>query len=498
MDLVALSKLAALLCTGYEEQLATGTMHKVFDSLRMLSYLVILVFITHIISCLWYAVGTIEEFDSEGTLTAGWIERYGLVEIEREELNATCDQECASGDWDQRRDIQPLSYQYLKSFYWSLTTLTTVGYGDVTAGTSAEMLMSCIAEMVGGVIFGMLIGVIGTSITSGRLADRKYKDKMEKIAEYMRVKQVPISLRRRIRVHYENLYKHHTVFNESEFLQKMSPQLKNETVDYIYRDIIGKVPILNGLSENVVHKICLAFEPWTAARGDVVTRDGDDADTFYIIINGELKMSVLDTACEPAEQVTVGVFGKGSFFGEEAVVLYFLKGMKPDITVKRTETAQAITDCQLAFMHRETVAKFMKDYDTFRLNLLRAYHKRQNRAERILREHSSHAISDGSVKGGALVNAKSAEARAAKRRASVVELVQRAISEDGEQVAEPTVSMEIGDRRYIGIAQGQPLVLPPEEEDSSSADDLAQSSAASLGKSGRDEPVVKALASLVR
>ena len=129
------------------------------------------------------------------------------------------------------------------------------------------MLMSCIAEMVGGVIFGMLIGVIGTSITSGRLADRKYKDKMEKIAEYMRVKQVPISLRRRIRVHYENLYKHHTVFNESEFLQKMSPQLKNETVDYIYRDIIGKVPILNGLSENVVHKICLAFEPWTAARG---------------------------------------------------------------------------------------------------------------------------------------------------------------------------------------------------------------------------------------
>ena len=149
-------------------------------------------------------------------------------------------------------------------------------------------------------------------------------------------------------------------------------------------------------------------------------------------------------------------------------------------------------------MHRETVAKFMKDYDTFRLNLLRAYHKRQNRAERILREHSSHAISDGSVKGGALVNAKSAEARAAKRRASVVELVQRAISEDGEQVAEPTVSMEIGDRRYIGIAQGQPLVLPPEEEDSSSADDLAQSSAASLGKSGRDEPVVKALTSLVR
>ena len=57
VDLVALSKLAALLCTGYEEQLATGTMHKVFDSLRMLSYLVILVFITHIISCLWYAVG---------------------------------------------------------------------------------------------------------------------------------------------------------------------------------------------------------------------------------------------------------------------------------------------------------------------------------------------------------------------------------------------------------------------------------------------------------
>lgn len=47
---------------------------------------------------------------------------------------------------------------YLTSFYFTVTTITTVGYGDMSASTFMEQIL-CICIM--------LIGVIGFSLASG-------------------------------------------------------------------------------------------------------------------------------------------------------------------------------------------------------------------------------------------------------------------------------------------------------------------------------------------
>ena len=51
--------------------------------------------------------------------------------------------------------------QYITSFYFTITTITTVGYGDISAGTTSEKIIC---------IFIMLIGVIAFSFASGSLA----------------------------------------------------------------------------------------------------------------------------------------------------------------------------------------------------------------------------------------------------------------------------------------------------------------------------------------
>lgn len=415
----------------YEEQFAAGSLHKVMDAFRMLGYMLILGYITHVVGCLWYAVGFLEETDREGRLTVGWIERQGLIRVDRPVIGTDELGEEVLGEatWESRQELVPVSQHLLTSFYWSITTLTTVGYGDISARTTGEMIMSCMAEMLGGMIFGMLVGVVGTSITAGRMADQKYREQMEKIGEYMRIKQVPLNLRRRVRVFYENLYKQTSVFDEAEFLSKMSPQLKTETVQFIYRDIIGKVPILRGLPEPTVHKICLALNPYTAVRGDVIMRDGEDGDCFFIIVNGEVKMTVPDP--ETGEDVTVGVFGKGSFFGEEAVVSYYVKGQNPDTTIQRSETAIAVGDSQLAFMRREEAGCFMDDYEIFKFNMLQAYRKRTDRAEWLVQQHREHASGDAGGDGGSVTLANKLKKgqinRAKRRRASVVTMVSKMI-----------------------------------------------------------------------
>ena len=51
--------------------------------------------------------------------------------------------------------------RYLDAFYYSVTTLTTVGYGDRTPATSAEKVFSIVAELAGCVIFGIIAGSLG-------------------------------------------------------------------------------------------------------------------------------------------------------------------------------------------------------------------------------------------------------------------------------------------------------------------------------------------------
>ena len=52
------------------------------------------------------------------------------------------------------------SLVYITSLYWVITTLTTVGYGDITGNTTSELFFSMMVEFVGLTFFSFLTGTI--------------------------------------------------------------------------------------------------------------------------------------------------------------------------------------------------------------------------------------------------------------------------------------------------------------------------------------------------
>lgn len=50
--------------------------------------------------------------------------------------------------------------KYLASIYWSISTVLTVGYGDITASTNTERLVSVLWMMIGVTFYSFTIGVI--------------------------------------------------------------------------------------------------------------------------------------------------------------------------------------------------------------------------------------------------------------------------------------------------------------------------------------------------
>lgn len=53
---------------------------------------------------------------------------------------------------------------YSTSFYWVITTFTSVGYGDVIGVTDGEYLYKMMVEIVSFCFFGYILGTIKMSI----------------------------------------------------------------------------------------------------------------------------------------------------------------------------------------------------------------------------------------------------------------------------------------------------------------------------------------------
>ncbi len=61
-------------------------------------------------------------------------------------------------------DSSPWYTCYIYSLYWSITTITTVGYGDLHGYNEIEFLASIIVEIVGAALVGYMISVIGMTL----------------------------------------------------------------------------------------------------------------------------------------------------------------------------------------------------------------------------------------------------------------------------------------------------------------------------------------------
>lgn len=69
--------------------------------------------------------------------------------------------------WLQHIGIQDSGWasKYVYSLYWAVTTIVTVGYGDITPQNEYEVGVTIVVELMGSALYGYLINVIGATMS---------------------------------------------------------------------------------------------------------------------------------------------------------------------------------------------------------------------------------------------------------------------------------------------------------------------------------------------
>lgn len=69
----------------------------------------------------------------------------------------------------------PWMDRYLYSIYWALTTIVTVGYGDITPQNKLEICFCILTFLIGTIVFGYCLNVIGTLMAEINEKDKKLR-----------------------------------------------------------------------------------------------------------------------------------------------------------------------------------------------------------------------------------------------------------------------------------------------------------------------------------
>ena len=171
--------------------------------------------IMHIIACGWIYVG---EKDEWGT----WITNY----VGSRHSDATT--------------------VYIKSLYWVVTTLTTVGYGDIYGESEYEFVYTMVVEFIGILVFSIIMSTVNSFLSAQGDVDivETKSDQVDvwlvKLDNSRMSKSLPKILYDKIKVYITQslLHDHKKLIDGYDFLMQLKPRLRYELIKELFAPMI--------------------------------------------------------------------------------------------------------------------------------------------------------------------------------------------------------------------------------------------------------------------
>lgn len=243
---------------------------------------------------------------------------------------------------------------YLWATYWTLTTVSTCGFGDITVVTQREAIFMTILLVSSVMLYSSLIANMSSFFINSDAAYTQHRVRVETAKVFMRHNHFPHRVQLRVLAYLDYLWSSTMGINEAEIYAVLPETLQQEMRLSADDKIIQAIPLFKDCQKNVISEIVGLLVQRTYLPGDMLIEKGDDSHEMYIIKRGVVEII---GAAECGASVFISA---GNHFGDVGAVL----------GCKRSHSVRAYTHTVVYLLRRTVLNAILVKYPACIDNLI--------------------------------------------------------------------------------------------------------------------------------
>ena len=207
--------------------------------------------------------------------------------------------------WIYANDFQNYSILnlYMISIYYLITTMTTVGYGDIASDSFVEIIFRIILLAVGIICYSWLISNISNGINKQSYASINFSNEcliLENIRREHR--DLPYKIYNEIKKHLEYKNFHQQIYDKNLLINSLPYSLKNNLIFSMYKLEIEKFIFFKGISNtNFVSEVLYNFSPLVCKKNDILLKENEIIEEAFFVREGGLCLEIPINMDRPEE-----------------------------------------------------------------------------------------------------------------------------------------------------------------------------------------------------
>uniref|UniRef100_A0A3B1JMT6 Potassium voltage-gated channel, subfamily H (eag-related), member 5a n=1 Tax=Astyanax mexicanus TaxID=7994 RepID=A0A3B1JMT6_ASTMX len=299
--------------------------------------------VAHWLACIWYSIGDYEVIDevTNTIKTDSWLYQLAVSIGTPYRYNAS-----GSGQWEGGPSKDTL---YISSLYFTMTSLTTIGFGNIAPTTDGEKIFSVAMMMVGSLLYATIFGNVTTIFQQMYTNTNRYHEMLNNVRDFLKLYQVPKGLSERVMDYIVSTWAMSKGIDTEKVLSICPKDMRADICVHLNRQVFNEHPAFRLASDGCLRSLAVEFQTTHCAPGDLIFHAGESVDTLCFVVSGSLEVIQDDEV--------IAILGKGDVFGD---VFW-----KETALAHACANVRALTYCDLHVIRRDALLKVLEFYTAF-------------------------------------------------------------------------------------------------------------------------------------